>query len=142
MSCSLAGCNQGALHHDRKWSVCIPFFAFWTHKGGETSMHLFKRTHQIRLKGEKMPSTHRELLIVNEPGMIPECSLISSSPCVISPYSSVFVFFWGQKSAVLPGCICCVFTKPSIRMQTVEEQILWAQFRQTPYSVPLAVCWG
>lgn len=36
-----------------------------------------------------MPGTHGERPNVNVLGFIPECSLISSSPCVISPYSSV-----------------------------------------------------
>lgn len=128
------------VHHTR----CKPFSTFCAHYENKTCLQFLKQTHQIIGSRDKMipvyTSEHPNVKVL---GIIPECSLINSSPCVIIPYSSVFVgFFFGKKSAVLPSCICSIFTKALIRMQTVEQQILWAQFKQTPYSVPRAVHWG
>lgn len=126
------------VHH------CKPFSTFCAHYENRTCLQFLKQTHQIIGRRDKIIQVYtREHPNVKILGIIPECSLISSSPCVIIRYSSAFVGgFFGQKSAVLPSCICSMFTKALIKMQTVEQQILWAQFKQTPYSVPHAARLG
>lgn len=58
----------------------------------EQACSFFKQTHQIRRSRDKMIKIYtREHPNVKALGIIQECILISSSPCVIIPYSSVIV---------------------------------------------------
>lgn len=81
------------IHYGPSYSP-QPLFTFCTHCEDRTGLQVFKRAHQIRGSGDKtIQVCTREHPNVKVLGIIQECSLISSSPCVIIPYSSVFV--WG-----------------------------------------------